>query len=142
MDLIYRWDELKAIQDRINEIGQRTDLLVEKFGGAFGPYRDEYNALWDERHRLEPSAEMMRQRTIPEPGMPCTVIYYSDRHAATIIAVRGAKKKEVDVKDSHGFVHTYTHRRNGHWVQKGTTSKDWGTLLGIGYQEEYFDREF
>lgn len=144
MDLIYTWSQLKAVRDRISEIEQRTDYLVEKHRGAFGPYREEYNSLWDERHALEERRDKMERQTIPEVGMPCTVIFYSDRSAAEVIAVRGKTKKEIDVKmcGVHSGIKTFTYRSNGHWVEKGTTSRDWGTLLGIGYQSDYYDPEY
>ena len=87
---------------------------------------------------------MMERQTIPEVGMPCTVIFYSDRSSAEVIAVRGKTKNEVDVKmcGLYSGTKTFTYRRNGHWVEKGTTSRDWGTLLGIGYQSDHYDMEY
>lgn len=142
MDLIYTWSQLKAVRDRINEIAVATDAIIDN--REYDTRREEYNKLWKERHALEEQRDMMERQTIPEVGMPCTVIFYSDRSSAVVIAVRGKTKKEVDVKmcGIYSGVKTFTYRRNGHWVQKGTTSRDWGTLLGIGYQSDHFDMEY
>lgn len=142
MDLIYTWSQLKAVRDRINEIAVATDAIIDN--REYDTRREEYNKLWKERHALEEQRDMMERQTIPEVGMPCTVIFYSDRSSAVVIAVRGKTKKEVDVKmcGLYSGVKTFTYRRNGHWVQKGTTSRDWGTLLGIGYQSDHFDMEY
>lgn len=144
MELIYPWSELKAVKDRIAEIAKETDWLVDHKQGAFGPERERYIALWDERHKLEEQEEKMRRQVIPEVGMPCTVIYYSDRSKAVITEVRGKKKTEVDVKmcGIYSGTKTFTYRRNGRWVEKGTISRDWGTLLGMGFQEDYYDESF
>lgn len=141
-ELIYTWPEHKAVRDRIKEIAVATDAIIDN--REYDTRREEYNRLWEERHELEAKLDQMRNHTIPEVGMPCTVIYYSDRSSANVIAVRGKTKKEVDVKmcGTYSGVKTFTYRRNGHWVQKGTTSRDWGTLLGIGYQEDYYDESF
>lgn len=144
MELIYPWSELKAVKDRISAIAKETDRIVERERGAFGPERERYNALWDERHKPEEQEEKMRRQVIPEVGMPCTVIYYSDRSSAVVTEVRGKKKKEVEVKMCGIYTGTkvFTYRSNGRWVEKGTTSRDWGTLLGMGFQEDYYDESF
>lgn len=141
-ELIYTWAELKAVRDRINAIAVATDAIIDNRESE--TRREEYNRLWDERHELEKKRDEMEHHTIPEVGMPCTVIYYSDRSSAVVIAVRGKEKKEVDVRQcgTYSGVKTFTYRRNGRWVQKGTTSRDWGTLLGIGYQEDHYDMEY
>ena len=142
MDLIYTWSQLKAVRDRINAIAVITDAIIDN--RELDTRRLEYNAPWAERHALEERRDKMERQTIPEVGMPCTVIFYSDRSSATVIAVRGKTKKEVDVKmcGTYSGIKTFTYRRNGHWVEKGTTSRDWGTLLGIGYQSDYYDPEY
>lgn len=38
-------------------------------------------------------------------------------------------------------VHTYTLRKNGAWVEEGSSMKN-GTRLGIGYRQEYYDYSF
>lgn len=148
MDLIYTWAELKAVQDRIAEIDKETeritDMVIREKRPLIEPERLHRNALWDEYHALDKKRDLMRRQTIPEVGMPCTVIFYSDRSSAVVTAVRGKAKKEVDVKmcGIYSGTKTYTYRRNGLWVQKGTSSRDWGTLLALGFQEDYRDPEF
>ena len=72
MELIYTWKELKAVRDRINEIAVATDAIIDN--REYDTRREEYNALWQERHALEEQRDMMERQTIPEVGMPCTVI--------------------------------------------------------------------
>ena len=148
MELIYTWSELKAVQDRIAEIEKEsesiTDMIIREKRSLTEPERLHRNALWEEYSELDKKREEMRKQTIPEVGMPCTVIYYSDRSSAVVTEVRGKAKKEVVVKQCGIYSSTkvFTYRRNGHWVSKGSTSRDWGTLLGIGYQSDYYDPSY
>lgn len=147
MDLIYTWAELKRVQDRIAEIEKMTDEITEerqKMGGNLDYKRETYNALWATRDKLETKRDMMRKQVIPEVGMPCTVIYYSDRSSAVVTEVRGKAKKEVVVKECGLYSGTkvFTYRKNGRWVSKGDTTRGWGTLLGLGYQHDYYDQSF
>lgn len=142
MELIYTWKELKTAQDRIKTIAARTDEICDKHQGAFGPFRAEYNRLWQEHHELQDRVEKMRRQTIPEVGMPCTVIFYSDRSAAKVTNILSPKCIEVKMCGIYSGKKVFTYRSNGHWVEKGTTSRDWGTLLGIGFQENHFDMEY
>lgn len=140
MDLIYTWAELKAAQDRIEEIGRATDHIIDS--GTLNANQYLYNKLWDERNGLEEKCDVMRKQVIPEVGMPCTVKYYSDSSGAYIEKV--VSPKHIIVKQD-GIYHgrkEYTYRRNGLWVEKGSTSRDWGTLCFLGYKHDYYDMSF
>ena len=147
MELIYTWPQLKAVQDRIAEIEEETEAITDRIIAEKRSLTEEErlrrNALWDEYHELDKKRDEMRRQTIPEVGMPCTVIWYSDRSSAVVTHV-SKSGKEVTVKCNgiYSCTKTFTYRRNGNWVQKGTTSRDWGTLLGIGYQSDYYDPEY
>lgn len=147
-ELTYTWPELKGVQDRMAEIerltGEMSDTCSRERRSMTEPERLTYNALWRERHELDDKCEDMRKHCIPEVGMPCTVIWYSDRSGGYVAEVVGPKKKEVIVK-CDGLYHctkVFTYRTNGHWVEKGTTSRDWGTLLHLGYKSDYYDPSF
>ena len=148
MELIYTWPQLKAVQDRIKSIEQETDAITDRTISERRAKTEEerlrYNALWHERHELEKQRDIMRKECIPEVGMPCTVHWYSDRSGATIKEVIGKTKKKVVVKcdGTYSCTKVFTYRRNGHWVEEGTTSRDWGTLLSLGYKSNYLDPSF
>lgn len=97
----------------------------------------------------------------PTVGMGATICKYSDRHAATVVAV-SKDGKSVDIQrdtatrtDKNGMsecqdyeyspnpdasIETYTLRKNGRWVQKGQSLK--GQSIAIGYRSEYYDYSF
>lgn len=126
MELIYTWAEVKELQDRLIEL------------------RKSICENWDEVQESEKRLAQMRRQVIPEVGMPCTTIYYSDRSAAVIKEVHGKKKKEVLVQEcgTYNGERVFTYRSNGRWVSKGDSSRGWGCMLGMGYQHNYFDESF
>lgn len=145
MELIYTWSELKKVQDKIAEIEKRTDAITDercKMGGNSDYMRETYNALWATRHRLEKKRDEMQKLCIPEVGMPCTVFWYSDCSGAHVEKIISPKCIQVKCDGLYSCTKIFTFRKNGHWVEKGTTSRDWGTLLHLGYRHDYFDREF
>ena len=97
-----------------------------------------------------------------EIGMGATALFYSDRHAMTIIDIQKngkrilAQRDKATRVDGHGMsdaqeyeyernedgsIETYTLRKNGKWVQEGAKMKN-GTRLAIGYRAEYYDFSF
>ena len=146
MELIYTWSQLKAVQDHIAQIGRETDAITERRqnGEPFDEERVKYNRLWDIRHDLEEQRDIMMKQVIPEPGMPCTVKYFSDSSGGYVKEVKGKSKKTIVVQQD-GVYHSikeYTYRRNGLWVEKGTTTRDWGTLCFLGYKHDYYDMSY
>lgn len=98
--------------------------------------------------------------TKPEPGMGATLLYWTDRHAATIVGVSksgrvvGVQRDKATRIDSNGMsdmqdysyerdatatVQWFSLRKNGSYVEVGTKS---GTRLGINYRREYYDHSF
>lgn len=99
---------------------------------------------------------------IPEVGMGCTEIMFSDRHAYTIlevaengrtivvqqdIATRTDKRgcsdwQDYDYKpDPKGDIKIVTLRKNGRWITKGEAMKN-GTSWRIGERDEHYDFSF
>lgn len=97
----------------------------------------------------------------PTVGMGCTVLMWTDRHAATIVDVNKSGKTikiQRDIAervDTNGMsegqeytfkanpnapVETFTLRKNGFYVQKGDSAN--GCKLFIGTREEYYDFSF
>ena len=103
----------------------------------------------------------------PEPavGMGVTMLYWTDRYAATIVEVsRGGKKVAVQKDKStylpkngrsryetemqdytyeanpHAPVEYFTLRKNGRWVRLGSDMK--GTSLMLDVRDEYRDPHF
>ena len=102
----------------------------------------------------------------PEPviGMGATLCYYSDRHAATVIevgqknrvkyvVVRQDTARRTDTNgqsesqtyqyepNPDGAEYKFTLRKNGRYVQAGSSMKN-GTGLLLGVREEYYDFGF
>lgn len=102
----------------------------------------------------------------PEVGMGATILGWTDRNPATIVAVRtnkDGKAIEVQVQednykrvDANGMsemqdyeytpnpeapIRRYSLRNNGAWVRVGETAKG-GQRLAIGRREKYHDFSF
>jgi len=94
-------------------------------------------------------------------GDAATILYYSDRSPATIIEIsedgRTVKVQEdkatrIDTngmsdcqdyeyeRDPQGSVHTFKLNRRGDFTDNGKV--DYGTKLGFGWREKYFDYSF
>jgi hypothetical protein len=104
---------------------------------------------------------MEKEIVAPEVGMGATICYWTDRHAGTIIAV-SASGREVKVQvdkavakhkniftetqdyeyspNPEGSIYTFTLRKNGRYVEKGSSMK--GTKLWVGDRREYYDPSF
>ena len=99
---------------------------------------------------------------VPEVGMGCTILLWTDRRPATIVEVNKEKTRiviqEDDAKriDKNGmsevqeweytsnpnaYKDTYTLRKDGSYVRLGSTLKD-GTRILIGHREKYHDFSF
>lgn len=142
MQLIYHYKDFKRIQDEIVSIEKRTDEITEervRRGGNLDYMREEYNSLWETRDKLESEIDKMRKQLIPEVGIPCTGCWYSDRSKGYIEKVLSPKTIQVKFNGVYSCTKVFTYRKNGHWVQKGTTSADPGVVLILGYEEDYYD---
>lgn len=142
MELIYHYKDFKRIQDEIVSIEKRTDEITEervRRGGSLDYMREEYNSLWETRDKLESEIDKMRKQLIPEVGIPCTGCWYSDRSKGRIEKVLSPKTIQVKFNGVYSCTKVFTYRRNGHWVEKGTTSADPGVVLILGYEEDYYD---
>lgn len=100
---------------------------------------------------------------MPEPvvGMGATACYYTDRHACTVIEVRGPKTIVVQEDTAtrsdnlgmsdcqsyeyspnpNGHKYVVTLRNNGRWVKQGQSAKN-GLGLVIGRRMHYYDYSF
>lgn len=101
----------------------------------------------------------------PEVGMGCTILYWTDRSAATIMKVSDNKKHiwismdraiRVDkngMSEDQSYIYEtrnidvpeawveYTLRKNGRYYKKGDTMRSNPSLL-IGVRREYYDYSF
>jgi hypothetical protein len=100
------------------------------------------------------------QRT-PEVGMGATMLYYTDRHAATIVEVKSPRRivlqedtaTRIDkngmsedqdysyTTNPNGGTKEFTLRKNGRWVAKGDSAKS-GLCCHIGSRGTYYDFSF
>jgi hypothetical protein len=109
---------------------------------------------WDKEH--DEKLKKAYKNIVPEVGVGCTIIYWSDKRAATVteiispckIKVRHNKVKCIDYyagdyeilselcedKDEEIF----TKRSNGMWVEEGQSCKD-GVRLSLLWQTHYID---
>lgn len=108
--------------------------------------------------------EESQSRIVPTIGMACTVLCYSDRHAAEVIEVNKSKKKitvrYMDAKAKHQgmtdsqdweltsnekgrtqvFKLQARGRMKGTWVERGSGSGR--NRLALGYHDHYHDYSF
>lgn len=96
---------------------------------------------------------------VPEVGLKCTIVYWSDKRAATVTRVISPTKIEVmhnkvkcidyikgeyeilpEIEDCMG-VDVFTKRKNGQWCQQGQPTKDSVKLI-LHYQRHYIDPHF
>ena len=140
MTLIYAYKDYKVIADRIEEIEKETDAIIgAKEGESDWP---RYHALWDERYKLEEQIDKMRPQLIPEVGIPCTGCWYSDRSKGYIEKVLSQKTIQVKFNGVYSCTKVFSYRKNGRWIEKGTTSAYPGVVLILGYEEDYYDLSF
>lgn len=113
-----------------------------------------YFAWRDDKERREKEAI---KALVPRVGLPCTVYYYTDRHAATVTRIITPTKVAVQdnlVECIDYYAGTYkilpelesgeqifTKRSNGKWILEGQHSKD-GVRLLLHYQDHYIDPHF
>lgn len=118
--------------------------------------RQEYDS--NEIDRLDARLTSVIKGIVPEVGAPCTIVYFSDYRAATVVEVSEDKKK-VGVKfndhickdwyagnyeilpELYGPVQYFTHRKNGRWIMEGQPVRD-GVALALHYQRHYIDPHF
>jgi hypothetical protein len=98
---------------------------------------------------------------VPQVGMGCTILMYSDRHAATIVQVLSPNKIVIQedtatrtdtngmseaqsysyTANQNGAKHTVTLRKHGRWVMAGQSMRS-GAVVRIGERSEYHDYSF
>jgi hypothetical protein len=101
------------------------------------------------------------KQTKPEVGMGVTALYYTDRHAGTIVEVISDKRIVVQediatrtdqngMSESQSYDYTpnpkaarqvVTLRKNGRWVKQGSKMQH-GPAFQIGYRNTYHDYGF
>ena len=86
--------------------------------------------------------EKIRPHVIPEVGATGTIHWYSDSSKAKVTRVISPKKIEVTACGLYSCTKIYTFRSNGHWVQEGSTSRDWATLFSWGRGHDYYDQSY
>lgn len=115
---------------------------------------------WDtleEREILEKERELAVRNLVPEVGVKCTIVYYSDYRAATVtqvltdhkIAVRFNATNCKDyfagnyeiLPELEGGEKIFTKRRNGKWIAEGQECRD-GVRLALHYQRHYINPEY
>ena len=98
----------------------------------------------------------------PEVGMGATLLFWSDRHAATVVEVSDDGKRIAVVEDiatridnngmseaqeykfeqnPNGHKVYFTLRKNGSYVQEGQSMKE-GQRVKVGMREQYYDFSF
>lgn len=111
-----------------------------------------------ERERLLGVADALLGRVMPEVGMGCTEVLFSDRRAKTVVEVVSpdeivVSENETKCLDWYAGTYevlpqlregrqTFTRRRNGWWVPKGQRYGRGCVLLTLAYQDHYIDPSF
>lgn len=138
IELNVPWKDYLAILDRRDEIERETEHTDHN-----DPVQHaRWCALWDERHALDDKMEEMQKHVIPEVGATGTIKWYSDSSKAKVTKVLSPKKIEVTACGLYHCTKIYTFRRNGHWIEEGSTTRDWSTLFYWGRGHDYYDMEY
>lgn len=93
-------------------------------------------------------------------GDPCTICFVTDSRPATLVKIVNPKEIKVQIDDykcikgdvfnnpeyeytrnPNNPVYTFTLRKNGYWILKGSNMKD-GTCCSIGFKRYYYDVNF
>ena len=138
IELNVPWKDYLAILDRRDEIERET----EHTDHSDPVQHARWCALWDERHALDEKMEEMQKHVIPEVGATGTIKWYSDSSKAKVTKVISPKKIEVTACGLYHCTKIYTFRRNGHWIEEGSTTRDWSTLFYWGRGHDYYDMEY
>lgn len=115
---------------------------------------------WDtlaERDALEEEWKQAIRNLVPEVGVKCTIVYYSDYRAATVTTVLSERKVAVRFNNTkcldyfageyeilpelEGEERIFTKRSNGKWIAEGQLSRD-GVRLALHYQRHYINPEY
>lgn len=113
-----------------------------------------YTQWKEKQERMEEDAI---KALVPRVGLPCTVYYYTDRHAATVTKIIGPNKivvqdNVVECEDYYAGRYTihpelepgeqvFTKRKNGKWILEGHPIKG-GVRLILHFQSHYIDPHF
>lgn len=131
---------------------------MEAYRKALKESEESWHLPKEKRDELEKKLEEAFRAIIPEVGMPCTVCYWSDYRAATIVRVETPNRvvvrfNEVKCLDYYAGIYeilpefdclgeeTFTKRRDGRWVKVGHKYKD-GVRLALHYQRHYIDPHY
>jgi len=124
----------------------------------------------DESSEMPEEATIMELITItkvapatPKVGDGASLIFWSDRHACTVIAVSPSGKKitvqqdkatRVDGNgmsdmqsysfecDPNGAIYQFSLRKNGEWCMVGDSSRGGGVVCSVTGRYEYYDFSF
>lgn len=114
---------------------------------------------YDELEQLREERVKVVKALVPRIGLPCTIKYFSDYRAATVVEMPTANKvcvmhNEVECLDYYAGnykilptlieqmgVEVFTKRRNGLWVMEGQPSKD-GVKLFFHIHRHYIDPHY
>jgi hypothetical protein len=98
----------------------------------------------------------------PTVGMGATICLWTDRHAATVVAVsengktvtvqqdKATRTDNLGMSDCQSYTYeadpkgrrsVFTLRQNGRWVEKGCGMKS-GPVLSLGHRDEHYDFSF
>lgn len=138
IELNVPWKDYLAILDRRDEI----ERLTEHTDHNDPVQHKRWCELWDERHALDDKMEEMQKHVIPEVGATGTMKWFSDSSKAKVTKVISPKKIEVTACGIYHCTKIYTFRRNGHWIEEGSTTRDWSTLFYWGRGHDYYDMEY
>ena len=144
MDLIYPYKDFKWYVDAIDKYAKMIDEIREKRRktGDWEYMKETYEKLWATMTNFEERRDRMHKQVIPEVGAICTVHWFSDRSKAFVEKVLSPKTIQVKCNGLYSCTKIFTYRKNGCWIEKGSTIRDWSTRCTLGYASDYYDLSF
>ena len=144
--------------ERMFKTSKESYQALEDINSLIRCVKNNPREPWETVEKLEKDRQEIIRNLIPEVGVRCTLVYFSDYRAGTVVEVN-EKKNRVGVMfnktkcidyyagdyeilpELEGGVKYVTQRRNGLWVYEGHETKD-GVVLALHYHRHYIDPHY
>lgn len=133
-------------------------ITFQEYEEARRQFESKHWTSLKEREQREEELHKLYGKLMPEVGMGCTEILWSDRRAHTVVEVLSPNKvavrenktvckdyfaDEYEILDElQGGADVYTRRRSGRWVMEGQPDRNGSVVLLLGTRYHSIDPSF